>query len=206
MQRQPESKSCECQRRSAMTDQNKGRLKFRSIRAAPALVTEEYWSETCALAGSPRCPSLSSAAENHHGPTCRSSRGATEYGQGARASRLRRASQCKPGTSACQPGEPSLFPSWHPSIPASSTLVSIYLSRTGAVKCRSLATSTTHISSFVCTTIWHRKYLWKFTTFFILVQLHCCNTSLRNFNMKAFKCQMFTSIIHRRRINSLKTL
>lgn len=82
----------------------------------------------------------------------------------------------------------------------------------GAASCHSLAESTTHISPFVCTSHTHRTQEVPLKVYHLycpgkaaLLHTHTA-ASFGNFNIKGFKCQMFTSIIYRRRINSLKTL
>lgn len=108
-----------------------------------------------------------------------------------------------------------LFPARHPSVSASSTLVSIYFHKQRS--CHRPGESAPRISPYVCKALTQTHGtqevpLWKFATFIVLLMLHCHRThahttvSFGNFNIKGFKCQIFTSIIHRQRISSLKTL
>lgn len=132
-QRQPQSKSCGCQKKSAMTVQNKDKLKF-CTEAKRQWGQHQHLSQWntdrghVALAVSLGCPSPSSApaATSPLPLSPHSNRRVTEAGLEGWGEGLRHASQCKPGASACQPEEPSLFPGWHPRTPANSTLVSIY--------------------------------------------------------------------------------
>lgn len=110
----------------------------------------------------------------------------------------------------------SSLPDTPVSQPVQHSSAFIFISR-GAPSCHRPGESATRISAYACKALTQTHGtqevpLWKFATFIVLLMLHCHRThahttvSFGNFNIKGFKCQIFTSIIHRQRINSLKTL
>lgn len=121
---------------------------------------------------------------------------------------------------ARRPVSPESYLSSLPDIPVSQPVqhssAFIFISR-GAPSCHCPGESAPRISPYVCKALTQTHGtqevpLWKFATFIVLLMLHCHRThthttvSFCNFNIKGFKCQIFTSIIHRQRISSLKTL
>lgn len=83
----------------------------------------------------------------------------------------------------------------------------IFISR-GTASCHSLGKSTPKISSFVCTALTQEVLLKVYHLYCLgraTLQHSHTPVSFGSFNIKGFKCQMLTSIIQRRRINSLKT-
>lgn len=121
---------------------------------------------------------------------------------------------------ARRPVSPESYLSSLPDIPVSQPVqhssAFIFISR-GAPSCHCPGESAPRISPYVCKALTQTHGtqevpLWKFATFIVLLMLHCHRThahttvSFGNFNIKGFKCQIFTSIIHRQRISSLKTL
>lgn len=121
---------------------------------------------------------------------------------------------------ARRPVSPESYLSSLPDIPVSQPVqhssAFIFISR-GAPSCHRPGESAPRISPYVCKALTQTHGtqevpLWKFATFIVLLMLHCHRThahttvSFGNFNIKGFKCQIFTSIIHRQRISSLNTL
>lgn len=110
----------------------------------------------------------------------------------------------------------SSLPDTPVSQPVQHSSAFIFISR-GAPSCHRPGESATRISPYVCKAL-TQTYgtqevpLWKFATFIVLLMLHCHRThahttvSFGHVNIKGLKCQIFTSIIHRQRINSLKPL
>ena len=192
------------EKKSAMTDQNKGW----SFVASGQHQHSSQWNTDRRHVVLAVSPSLCSAPTARHLPPA-----ATEGPQRLDRGPRRRAASCismqtrRIGLSARRAVSlPRLTPRAPQPVQHSSAF--IFISR-GTASCHSLGKSTPKISYVVCIALTQEVLLKVYHLYCLgrtTLQHSQTPVSFGSFNIKGFKCQMFTSIIRRRRINSLKTL